>query len=70
MVVMVMRLVMHASRISTMTIRTVDSLIVLTVLIVHHLTLALPAAVANTMVVSVVRSTTELNAPFTTVSHR
>ena len=65
-----MRLVMHASRISAMTIRAVHSLTVLAVLVIHHVALVLSAAVAHTVVVSVVRSTTELNAPFTTVTHR
>ena len=67
MVVVVMRLVMHASRISR-TIRAVHSLAVLAVLIVHHITLVLSTVVAHTVTVSVVRSA-ELNAPFTTVTH-
>lgn len=60
---------MHASRISTMTVRAVHSLTVLAVLVIHHITLVMSAAVAHTVVVSVMRSTTEL-APFATVTHR
>ena len=67
--VMVMRLVMHASRIPMMVIRAVHSLTVLTVLVIHHITLILSTVVPHTMIVFVMRSTpTELGDPFATVT--